>query len=173
MCAKSNLRAFLGVAGGREARAVCCQTGGIVCDSARLTSCTGLTHIGMSGSRLYNQCVRRALCLQPPPCSPSARIAVIASSPPRAGATTSHKHSFSDGRHDGRRSYGQTESQGLRRFPVLGNDRVGVVGSRRLLWLTARRALWSSSQPGPGNAFADRRSGGNRCSWIYSSIAGM
>lgn len=51
--AKSNLRAYLGVAGGREARAVCCQTGDIVRDSAS-DILYGLTHIGMSGSRLYN-----------------------------------------------------------------------------------------------------------------------
>ncbi len=55
---------------------MCCQTGGIVRDSAS-DILYGLTHIGMSGSRLYNQGVRRALRLQPPPCSPSARIALI------------------------------------------------------------------------------------------------
>lgn len=66
MCAKSNLRAFLGVAGAREAMAVCRQVGGTVGDRCASDIQYGLTHIGMSGNFLYNQRVRRALELQLP-----------------------------------------------------------------------------------------------------------
>jgi CBS domain-containing protein len=98
-------------------------------DALRLLPSRGVLRVPLTDGgtgAVDRECVRRVPGLQA--ILPSLGPDRIHGWPLMAGESTSQEHSFSDGRHDGRRPSGQTQSQVLCGFSALGNDRVGVRG---------------------------------------------